>query len=70
MKQEGKDKDAPLFEAVPQNMDVHSFRRDYARDLMDYVEHNPEGKENIMKQYPERKEYESVINRETGEREL
>lgn len=70
MKQEGKEKDVPLFDSVPKNMDVHSFRRIYAKSLMDYVEHNPEGKEIILRQYPKRREYKSVINKETGEKEL
>ena len=70
MKQQGKKENEPLFHHVSKNMDVHGYRRNYAKDLLAYVEQNKDYKEQVLKQYPERREYRTITNKRTGEREI
>lgn len=70
MRQNGKREKEPLFEYIPKNMDVHSYRRTYAKDLFQYVDNHKEYKEKVLNQYPERHEYRVIKDKETGERKV
>lgn len=70
MKKQGKKENEPLFHHVSKNMDVHGYRRSYAKDLLAYVEQNKDYKEQVLKLYPERHEYRTITNKQTGEKEI
>lgn len=70
MRTQGKKENEPLFHHVSKNMDVHAYRRSYAKDLLDYVEQHKNYKEDVLKQYPERHEYKTITNKQTSEKEI
>lgn len=70
MRTQGKKENEPLFNHVSKNMDVHAYRRSYAKDLLAYVEQHKNYKEDVLKQYSERHEYRTITNKQTGEKEI
>lgn len=50
---EGKEK---VFDKIPCKIDIHSLRREYAKNLYQDILGNPSLRDEYLKQYPERKE--------------
>lgn len=53
-KAEGKTK---VLDKIPQKIDVHSLRRDYCQGLYREIKNNKELRDDILKNYPPRREY-------------
>ena len=51
---EGKEK---VFDKIPQKIDIHALRREYAKNLYKDILTNPALREEYLKQYPVRSEY-------------
>lgn len=62
-----KQNTAPLFTKIKQHMDVHSYRRDYARSLYNAVITDKDLKTQLLERYPERHEYKTIKDKETNE---
>ena len=52
-KNEGKTR---LFNHIPKEIDIHSLRREYCQGLYDEIKDNKELRDEILKNYPERRE--------------
>lgn len=63
-----KDPEKTLFDKVPVHMDVHHYRDLYAQDLYNTVKENKEYKAQLLERYPERHEYKTIKDKETGEK--
>ena len=46
-----------VFDKIPRKIDVHSLRREYCQKLYKDIKDNRELRDDILKNYPERKEY-------------
>lgn len=46
-----------VFDKIPQKIDVHSLRREYAKGLYQEIKGNRELRDDILKNYPVRREY-------------
>lgn len=51
-----KEPNERLFEKIHDAADIHSFRRDYAKELYELVRDNPEKQEQYKEKYPEREQ--------------
>lgn len=61
MEKEGKAKDEKLFDKVHSKMDVHSYRRFYAKSLFKEVSNDRKLRNTIIKNYPQRCEIKTTI---------
>ena len=63
-----KDEDKRLFPKISRAADIHSYRGEYATELYKTIKGDNELKEKILQKYPQRHEYKTVRDRESGER--
>jgi len=71
MQKDGKEKNDRLFDKVHSKMDVHSYRRFYAKELFKEVSANRQIRNKILKNYPQRHEFKTVrINGERVTKEI
>lgn len=63
----GKDPNAPLFDHIHNAADIHSYRREYAKELYSLVKENKEIQHEYLSHYPERikkqNEYDKYFSR-------
>lgn len=60
MQKDGKGKKDMLFDKVHSKMDVHSYRRFYAKELFKEVSANRQIRNKILKNYLQRHEYKTI----------
>lgn len=58
---EGKEK---VFDKIPNKIDIHSLRREYAKNLYKDILQNPILRDEYLKQYPVRKEFKTQRNKD------
>lgn len=57
-------KNNKLFVHIPKEIDVHGLRREYCKGLYDEIKDNKELRDNILKNYPPRREYKTQKDRD------
>lgn len=65
-RQRGKTDNCKLFEKIHSKMDVHSFRREYAKELYNYIKENKDYRIKLLNIYPQRNESKAYKNKITG----
>lgn len=53
-----------IFDKIPSKIDIHGLRREYCRGLYNEIKDNKELRDDILKNYPPRREYKTQKNKE------